>query len=127
MPHQCVRCNAFYADDAREIINGCSSCTGKLFFYVKQSKVKEAKETVEQLTEEQKMELEERVSDVLGHDIDEDTPVVLDLESIRVTKAGTYELDLVQLFSADKPIIYKMGEGKYVVDLDATFLKLHKK
>ena len=34
MPHQCVRCNAFFEDGADEILKGCS-CGGKLFFFVK--------------------------------------------------------------------------------------------
>jgi uncharacterized protein len=125
MPHQCVRCNTFYADDAKEILEGCTSCTGKLFFYVKQAKVEQARKTVEALTEEQKVELEEDVSDILGHDVDEDVPVVLDLESIRMTKPGKYELDLRQLFDKGKPVIYKMGEGKYEVDLIDTFNKFN--
>ena len=127
MPHQCIRCNTFYADDAKEIINGCSHCEGKLFFYVKQAKVEQARQTVENLSEEQKLEIEENVSDVIGHDVDEETAVVVDLESIRIVKPGKYELDLKQLFDNDKPIIYKMGEGKYVVDIVETLNRFNKK
>ncbi len=128
MPHQCVRCNSFFADDAKEIIKGCSSCSGKLFFYVKQHKLEQAKETVAALDDDQKQELFADVADIVGHDIDEgDDAVVLDLESIRVTGPGKYELDLVQLFMDGKPVIYKLGEGKYVFDLVETFKKFTKK
>jgi uncharacterized protein len=125
MPHQCVRCNTFYADDAKEIINGCSSCSGKLFFYVKQAKVEQARATVEKLTEEQIEELEENVEDIIGHE--DDAPIVLDLESIRMVSAGKYELDLKQLLDPSKPVIYKLDEGKYLIDLVTTFNTFKKK
>ena len=41
MPHQCVRCGAIYEDGAGEILKGCK-CGGKLFFYIKKDKLKEA-------------------------------------------------------------------------------------
>jgi predicted nucleic acid-binding Zn-ribbon protein len=126
MPHQCVRCNTFYADEAKEIITGCSKCTGKLFFYVKQAKVEQAREMVANLSDDQKAELEEDVADIVGHDADVDNAVVLDLESIHVTSPGKYELDLVQLFMEGKPVIYKFGEGKYVIDIASTFHKMQK-
>jgi len=40
----------------------------------------------------------------------------LDIEAIRVLKPGQYELDLVHLFKGE-PLVYKLEEGKYVVDL----------
>jgi predicted nucleic acid-binding Zn-ribbon protein len=125
MPHQCVRCNTFYADDAEEIISGCSSCTGKLFFYVKAAKIAAAKEAVEKLTEEEKDELIEEVEDTIGEAI-EDVPVVLDLESIRVDAPGKYSIDLKQLMDG-RPVIYKLGEGKYLIDLAKTFSNYKKK
>jgi predicted nucleic acid-binding Zn-ribbon protein len=52
--------------------------------------------------------------------IDEDIPVILDLESIRVTGAGKFEIDLVKLFNQKRPLIYKIEEGKYIIDLAST-------
>ncbi|MBD3310748.1 hypothetical protein GF351_06025, partial [Candidatus Woesearchaeota archaeon] len=57
MPHQCVRCNKFYDDGADEILKGCS-CGGKLFFYIKKSKLEQAKNVTKKLTDEQKEEIE---------------------------------------------------------------------
>jgi predicted nucleic acid-binding Zn-ribbon protein len=51
---------------------------------------------------------------------DLDKPVILDIESIRVLKPGQYEIDLVDLFKG-KPVIYKLEEGKYIIDLASTF------
>jgi hypothetical protein len=127
MPHQCVRCNSFYADDATEIINGCTRCQGKLFFYVKQAKLEAARQAVAEMSEQTKEELAADVADVIGHDIDEQEAVVVDLESIRVVAPGKYELNLQQLMNAEHPIIYKLGEGKYVVDIVNTFQRLSQK
>jgi len=127
MPHQCVRCNTFYDDGSDAIIKGCT-CGAKLFFYVKKEKydrLKAQQETpVVDLTPEAKHELEEDVYEMIGHTPDE--PVVLDLEAIKVMAPGKYELDIVHLFKGD-PLIFKLADGKYVIDVPETFERLRKK
>ncbi|MFC1723278.1 Zn-ribbon domain-containing protein [Nanoarchaeota archaeon] len=118
MPHQCVRCNTFYEDGAAEIIKGCS-CGSRLFFFVKKSALEKAKEVTENLTEEDKTQIESDVLDLVGQKKDE--PVILDFESIRINKPGQFELDLVRLFNKDNPLVYKLAEGKYVIDIPETF------
>jgi hypothetical protein len=118
MPHQCVRCGTFYEDGSNEILKGCS-CGGRLFFYVKKDKLKEIKEKTVQLTSEQKEEIEKDIFELVGSEIDASEPVVLDFEAIRVLKPGKYELDLVHLFK-DEPLIFKLDDGKYMIDLIAT-------
>lgn len=120
MPHQCVRCNTIYPDTAQELLKGCSKCGGKLFFYIRAERLEQLKETTVQLTPEDKEQIEEDVYDILGEDRDEDKSVILDLESIRILKPGQYELDLVHLFRK-QPLVYKLAEGKYVIDLPETF------
>lgn len=124
MPHQCVRCNTFYEDGAEEILKGCS-CGGRLFFYIKKEKLKEAQKLSEdiKLTQKDKEQIEKDVFDLVGQEIDKDQPVVLDMESIRVLKPGKYELDLVHLFKGE-PLIFKLEEGKYMIDLVESFKKL---
>ncbi len=124
MPHQCVRCNTFYEDGSQEILSGCS-CGGKLFFFINREKVKKAKNVVLNLTDQEKVQIEEDVYQMLGTEQKEE-PVILDVESIRVTKPGKYEIDLVPLFKGD-PLIYKVGDGKYVIDLIRSFNELGKK
>ncbi len=125
MPHQCVRCNAFYEDGAKEILSGCS-CGARLFFYIKKQQVEESKELVSNLTEEDKKNIEEDVAEIFHiKQEDPDKPVVLDLEAIRVLKPGQYELDLVHLFKKD-PLIIKLEEGKYFIDLAQAFKKEEK-
>ncbi len=114
MPHQCVRCNKFYDDGSTALLQGCD-CGAKLFFYIKKEKL-EAKQPVVKLEKEQREQIENDVMDLIGEDLDHHDPVVLDLESIRVTKPGTYEIDVVHLFRGD-PVIFKLEEGKYMIDL----------
>lgn len=118
MPHQCVRCNTFYEELTADLLKGCK-CGGKLFFYIKKESLSRAKQMVVSLSEKEKTQIEQDVLDIVGPSAS-DEPVVLDLESIRVTKPGKYEIDLVHLFKGD-PVIYKLDEGKYVIDIIKSF------
>jgi predicted nucleic acid-binding Zn-ribbon protein len=127
MPHQCVRCNTFYEDGSEEILKGCP-CGGRLFFYIKKDRLKKAKEVAGQvqLSETEKKQIEKDVIELVGSRTDEDLPIVLDLESIRITKPGKYELDLVHLFKGD-PMVVKLEEGKYIIDVPETFKSFAKR
>ncbi|PIN76488.1 hypothetical protein COV17_02310 [Candidatus Woesearchaeota archaeon CG10_big_fil_rev_8_21_14_0_10_36_11] len=120
MPHQCVRCNTLFEDGAKEILKGCS-CGARLFFYIKKKNIEEGKELISNLSLEEKEHIQKDVQEIL-HIKDEDLnrPVVLDLESIRILKPGKYELDLVHMFKKD-PLIIKLEEGKYMIDLGQAF------
>lgn len=124
MPHQCVRCNTFYEDGSKEILKGCV-CGGKLFFFIKNSSVQKAENIVVNLTDQEKQQIEEDVFEIIGEDHSTE-PVVLDVESIRVAKPGKYEIDLVTLFKGD-PLVYKVGEGKYMIDIIRSFAGSGKK
>ena len=56
---------------------------------------------------------------------DPEEPVILDIESIKIIRPGKYELDIVQLFKGE-PLVYKVEEGKYIVDV-AESLKVSSK
>jgi len=124
MPHQCVRCGTIYDDGAQEIIKGCN-CGGKLFFYIRKDKLKKHQEEIENLSKKEKKEIEKDILGMIGADGEEDRPIVLDLESIKIKKPGKYELDLVRLFKKE-PLIFKLEEGKYVIDIPETFKKFKK-
>jgi len=126
MPHQCVRCNTFYDDGNEAILKGCS-CGAKLFFFIKKErleKIKKAAEEAPPVSIEERKQIEQDVYNVLGFE-EPDEPVVLDLESVRVLKPGKYELDLVQLFKGE-PLIFKLAEGKYIIDVAETFRRMRK-
>ncbi|RME77348.1 hypothetical protein D6774_04695 [Candidatus Woesearchaeota archaeon] len=124
MPHQCVRCGTIYQDGSSEILTGCS-CGARLFFYVRKEALEKAKEVTEQLTPKERKQVEKDVLDMVH--AKDDAPVVLDFESIRVTKPGKFELDLVQLFDSENPLIYRLEDGKYVIDVAETFARKGKK
>lgn len=121
MPHQCVRCNTIYSDGANEILKGCQ-CGARLFFYIKKQHLEEGKKLLTNLTPEEKIQVEEDVNELIGLEKEPETPVVLDLESIRILKPGKYELDIVHIFKKD-PLIFKLEEGKYMIDLPQAFKK----
>ena len=133
MPHQCVKCGTFYDDGSNAIITGCSAqyegktCGGKLFFYVKKERLEELQEEqapVLNLSKKDKKQIEKDVYDLIGESVDREKPVVLDLESIRIMGPGKYELDLVNLFEKKQPLVYRLEDGKYMVDVSETFKKL---
>ncbi len=127
MPHQCVRCNTFYEDGAQELLKGCN-CGGRLFFFIKKEKLEDMKKITEEanLTSKDKEQIEQDVFDLVGSEIDRDQPVILDLEAIRVMRPGKYELDLVHLFKGD-PLVFKVEDGKYMIDLVQSFDRFRKK
>jgi predicted nucleic acid-binding Zn-ribbon protein len=130
MPHQCVSCGKLIEDGSREILDGCSSCGGKLFFFIKKDRLKKLQEEeskVLNLSDSDKKQIEEDVYDILGDDVDRTKPVILDIESIKILKPGQYELDLVNLFKKKQPLIYKLEDGKYMIDLVESFDKLRRK
>ncbi|MFH1510486.1 MAG: Zn-ribbon containing protein [Candidatus Woesearchaeota archaeon] len=127
MPHQCVRCNTFYDDGATELLTGCP-CGGKLFFYIRKEKLEQARQAAEdvQLSTEEKEQMEKDVFELVGVDPEREEPVVLDIEAIRVLKPGKYELDLVNIFRGE-PLIVKLEEGKYIIDVAESFRRFKKK
>ena len=121
MPHQCVRCNTFYEDGAKEILKGCN-CGGKLFFYVKKEKLADMKKQLrdQNLSKKDKERMENDIIDIIGAQADKEKPIILDFESINILKPGKYELDLVHMFKGD-PLIFKLDDGKYMIDIAETF------
>ncbi len=123
MPHQCVRCSTMYEDGSKKLLEGCE-CGAKLFFYVKKEHLEKRQKQL-RLTEDERRQIEEDVYDVIGSN-EPDHPVILDLESINVTSPGKYEIDIVKVFKGE-PLIVKLEEGKYLIDVAESFEKLRHK
>ena len=121
MPHQCVHCGRICPPGSREIIEGCQSCKSHFFFYIREEQLEKAKEqnVVKEMAPEAKKQIEEEVREMAGIR-EADAPVILDFESVRATSPGKYEIDVVNLFQKDRPLIYKLEEGKYIIDLATT-------
>ena len=120
MPHQCIRCGKEYPDGSGALLKGCE-CGARFFFFYKEK----LPENFIKLDKEERKEVFKDVQEMIGKEADE-RPVILELENIRVVKPGKFEIDLLSLFRK-KPVIYKYGEGKYVIDLASTFQMLSKK
>lgn len=125
MSHQCVKCGKIFEDGSSELLKGCVSCGGKFFFYIKKEKLEEAKEEFEKLTFKEKEKIQKDVFDIVGSKLEEDFPVVLDLESIKVLKPGKFEVDIVNLMRG-KPVVFKIEQGKYIIDIASTFQQIKK-
>jgi len=131
MAHQCVHCGKLYEGMPKEIIEGCS-CGSHFFFYIKDpqyAKLKEEKTLAIEMSKEDKDKVEADVREMIG--IEEEEPVILDLESVRVLSPGKFEIDIVNLFRRERPLIYKLEEGKYIIDIASTIKvsldEVHKK
>ena len=125
MPHQCVHCGKFYETASKELLEGCS-CGSHFFFFIKQEQFEALRNgtlpTIE-LKQEEKQRIEKDVREMIGAE-KEDVPVILDLESVKVLGEGKFEIDVVNLFNKKRPLIYKLEEGKYIIDLASTLQKV---
>jgi predicted nucleic acid-binding Zn-ribbon protein len=132
MPHQCVHCGKVYPDAAKELLIGCS-CNSHFFYFIKKENYDRINkqisddilnEKIHEIDKLDKVKIEQDVREIIGISEKEDIPVILDLESIRILSPGKFEIDVVNLFNKKRPLIYKLEEGKYIIDLAST-LKLN--
>ena len=65
----------------------------------------------------EKAQIEKDVREIAGLPEENDAPVFLDFESIKIIKPGKYLIDISKLFTKDRPQIYQLEDGKYIVDL----------
>ncbi|MFA5953551.1 MAG: Zn-ribbon containing protein [Candidatus Pacearchaeota archaeon] len=126
MPHQCVRCSKIIGQGSKELLAGCANCGSHFFFYIKEEQLRKAKEDPIIIPENERDKIEKDVREIAGIE-EENQPVILDLESIRISGPGKFEIDVVNLFNEKRPLIYRLEEGKYIIDLATTLGKYTKK
>jgi predicted nucleic acid-binding Zn-ribbon protein len=119
MPHQCVHCKRIIPAGSEELLKGCGGCGNHFFFYVRDEQLLKIKETPIEIPAEDKVKVEKDIRELAGIQ-DEEAPVILDIESVRVTGSGKFEIDLANVFNKKRPIVYKLEEGKYIIDLSST-------
>jgi len=122
MPHQCVKCSRIIPIGSKELLDGCADCGGHFFFYIRDEQLQKIRENPIEIPEQEKEAVEKDIREMAGI-VEESIPVILDLESVRVTGDGKFEIDIVNLFRKDRPLIYKLEEGKYIIDLASTLKK----
>jgi predicted nucleic acid-binding Zn-ribbon protein len=121
MPHQCIHCSHIYEKAGSFLLEGCEKCGGRFFFFIKEeqmNKLREEPNLAVELPKEEKERIEADIREMAGIP-DENAPVILDLEAVRVLGTGKYEIDVVNLFKKNQPLIYKIEEGKYIIDLSS--------
>ncbi|MAH03406.1 hypothetical protein CMI39_01320 [Candidatus Pacearchaeota archaeon] len=107
---------------SKEIIEGCSDCGSHFFFYIREEQLEKIKEKPVEIPEKDRNKIEKDIREMAGI-TDEEAPVILDIESVRSVGSGKFEIDIVNLFRKDRPLIYKLEEGKYIIDLSTTLKK----
>jgi len=122
MPHQCVKCSRIIPIGSRELLEGCQGCGARFFFYIRDEQLERIKQEPIELPELEKEKVEKDIREMAGI-TDEDAPVILDIEAVRSIGEGKYEIDVVNLFRKDRPLIYRIEEGKYIIDLSSTLNK----
>ena len=120
IPHQCVHCSKILEIGSKEILEGCDDCGGNFFFYIRDEQAEKIKlskeEPIPEFNTIDKKKVEEDVRSILEVE-DDEKPVILDLESVKVLGKGKFELDIVSLMNR-KPIVFKVSEGKYIIDIE---------
>ena len=127
MPNKCTRCGKLHSDDAGYLLQGCDSCGSKFFFYVRKDRLEQMEKQIEHMTPEEITEIEKDVREIVADELQsEDETVILDLEAVRVLKPGKYMIDVTNLFT-QKPVVIRVGPGKYELDLSTLMSKLRKR
>ncbi len=115
MAHKCTKCGREFKSGSTEILKGCPSCGGKKFLYVRES------ERHKDVLEEKSIEeiVEETQEEVL--EVREEKPLKADafdrIESIRVLRPGSYELNIEKLAHSDEVVVRLGNDEKYMVDI----------
>jgi len=115
-----VHCSKIIEVGSREILEGCERCGGKFFFYIRDEQVDAIRAAeavpIKDFDKADSVRIEDDVRSILKIE-DDDKPVILDLESVRVLDKGKFELDIVSLMNR-KPVVFKLQEGKYLIDIE---------
>jgi predicted nucleic acid-binding Zn-ribbon protein len=111
-----------YPAGSRELLEGCKECGGHFFFYIKEEQLKKLENNPVQIPAEEIKKVEKDIRELAGV-TEEATPVILDIESVRAAGDGKYEIDIVNIFNKKRPLIYRVEEGKYIIDLSSTLSK----
>lgn len=148
MPHKCTNCGEVFPDGSEEILSGCPMCGWNKFRYYSedQEPQKPQKDEGEKLDSESRKEksrkqkiLEkagiswegskesrlsinelEKIEQIGSKIIDKDKEISEDdIESFRLKKNGSYEINLESLLK-NEGIIISIGEdGRYIIDLES--------
>ena len=69
MPHQCVHCKRIIPLANKELIDGCASCGGHFFFYIKDEQLAKVMETPIEIPMEDKKAVEKDIREIRVGDV----------------------------------------------------------
>jgi predicted nucleic acid-binding Zn-ribbon protein len=122
MPNRCTKCGKLHPDEAPYLIEKGCECGSRFFFFVKEETLRKFEKEIEKLSPYEIEEIQREIREILEKEDLENETVILDLEAIHVVRPGKYLIDLTNLFS-QKPLIIKIGEGRYEIDLEGLIKK----
>jgi predicted nucleic acid-binding Zn-ribbon protein len=104
--HKCIRCGKEYKNSSADLLNGCTSCGGRKFYFLREDAALPAQHEKKPEAEPSRAAPEKPVPPV-PETIAEPEEKGEKVESIRILGPGSYELNIA-----------KVGkDGSYVVDL----------
>lgn len=128
MANKCTKCGKIHPDEADYLLTkGCDACGGRFFFFVRDEMLNEVEKEVSQITKKEMKEIEQDIRSIvparkLKKKGEKEETVVLDIEAIRVIKPGKYQIDVNTLFN-QRPIVVRVGEGRYELDISSLSVK----
>jgi len=122
MPNRCTKCGKLHPDEAPYLIEKGCECGSRFFFFVKEETLRKFEKEIEKLSPYEIEEIQREIREILEKEDLENETVILDLEAIHVVRPGKYLIDLTNLFS-QKPLIIKIGEGRYEIDFEGLIKK----
>jgi len=127
MPHKCARCGTIYDDNSAELIDGCS-CGARVFLYLKEKPGRSEEEAIKELKiKEVGGEDLKRLDREFGMNLEKSGRTIhLDLENLHQIDKGRYRIDVKSLMKGD-PLIMKVGDGVYYIDIIDAMSKGRKK
>jgi len=106
--HKCLKCGKKYEKMTEEMLKGCSECGGNLFLYLKDGEELKAKDIVERIQVEERVEL---------------APEAERVESLKIVGPGVYELNLDALLEKKGVVMKIKDDGTYAIHLPSLFKK----
>ncbi|NUN11470.1 hypothetical protein HUU53_02395 [Candidatus Micrarchaeota archaeon] len=126
MPHKCVKCSKIYANQSKQLLNGCS-CGSRIFLYLRDDQITLQEALDNGLKINNEIDLSEQPVDSKKYawlqeelkELSKEQPVTIDydaIENLRILEKGRYEIDVSSLMEGNA-LIVKDDQGVYYVQL----------
>lgn len=114
--HKCIRCGKEYKNSSENILEGCTSCGGRKFYFIRDGAARPGQPAKAPDAEPPRAE-PEKVVTAAPENIPEPEEKGEKVESIRILGPGSYELNIAKMADSDERVLRVGRDGSYVVDL----------